>query len=131
MLNGQRVRLEPLRIEHADELMPVLNDSMLHTYRWRAGRPRPTTSPLPTPASLELADPSGDAVAVGSGRDHEGAPAAQYTGSAVRPPGCTRLTHHEEQPTERTAAATRFVGVEWARLLLSHDRTSPALASTA
>ena len=32
MLNGQRVRLEPLRIEHADELMPVLNDSMLHTY---------------------------------------------------------------------------------------------------
>jgi len=32
MLNRQRVRLEPLRIEHADELTPVLNDSMLHTY---------------------------------------------------------------------------------------------------
>ena len=32
MLNGQRVRLEPLRVEHADELMPVLDDSMLHTY---------------------------------------------------------------------------------------------------
>ena len=32
MLNGQRVYLEPLRVEHADELMPVLNDSMLHTY---------------------------------------------------------------------------------------------------
>ncbi len=32
MLNGQRVRLEPLRVEHADELMPVLDGSLLHTF---------------------------------------------------------------------------------------------------
>ncbi len=32
MLNGQRVRLEPLRVEHANELMPVLNDSLLHAF---------------------------------------------------------------------------------------------------
>ena len=32
MLNGQRVRLEPLRVEHADELMPVLDDSSLHAF---------------------------------------------------------------------------------------------------
>lgn len=32
MLYGQRVRLEPLRVEHADELMPVLDDSSLHTF---------------------------------------------------------------------------------------------------
>ncbi len=32
ILDGQRVRLEPLRVEHADELMPVLDDSLLHTF---------------------------------------------------------------------------------------------------
>jgi len=32
VLNGERVCLEPLRVEHADELAPVLDDPLLHTY---------------------------------------------------------------------------------------------------
>lgn len=32
MLDGERVCLEPLRVEHADELAPVLNDPLLHTF---------------------------------------------------------------------------------------------------
>ncbi len=31
-LAGRRVRLEPLRIGHAEDLMPVLNDAPLHTF---------------------------------------------------------------------------------------------------
>ena len=32
MLNGERVCLEPLRVEHADELAPVLEDPLLHSF---------------------------------------------------------------------------------------------------
>lgn len=32
VLQGRRVRLEPLRVEHAEELMPVLDDPLLHTF---------------------------------------------------------------------------------------------------
>lgn len=32
VLNGERVCLEPLRVEHADELAPVLHDPRLHTF---------------------------------------------------------------------------------------------------
>jgi len=32
VLNGERVYLEPLRIEHADELAPVLDDPLLHAF---------------------------------------------------------------------------------------------------
>ncbi len=32
MLNGERVCLEPLRVEHADELAPVLDDPVLHIF---------------------------------------------------------------------------------------------------
>lgn len=32
VLDGERVCLEPLRVEHADELAPVLNDPLLHTF---------------------------------------------------------------------------------------------------
>jgi len=32
VLKGQGVCLEPLRVDHADELMPVLNDGLLHTF---------------------------------------------------------------------------------------------------
>jgi len=32
VLSGERVCLEPLRFEHADELAPVLDDPLLHIF---------------------------------------------------------------------------------------------------
>jgi len=32
VLNGERVCLEPLRVEHAEELAPVLEDPLLHIF---------------------------------------------------------------------------------------------------